>query len=46
VAQIRVGVAVPHQEAQVLGVTTDGDFTLADFRRLPGRYRFLAFIAQ
>ena len=27
---------VPHQEAQVLGVTTDaGDFTLADFRRLP-----------
>src|SRR6187401_2632749 len=31
---------VPHQEAQVLGVTTDaGDFTLADFRRLPGRFR-------
>jgi hypothetical protein len=38
---------VPHQEAQVLGVTTDaGDFTLADFRRLPGRYRFLAFMPQ
>ncbi|HJR49773.1 MAG TPA: FAD-dependent monooxygenase, partial [Gemmatimonadales bacterium] len=38
---------VPHQETQVLGVTTDaGDFTLADFRRLPGRYRFLAFMPQ
>jgi 2-polyprenyl-6-methoxyphenol hydroxylase-like FAD-dependent oxidoreductase len=39
--------ALPHQEAAVLGVTTDaGDFTLADFRRLPGRYRFLAFMPQ
>jgi 2-polyprenyl-6-methoxyphenol hydroxylase-like FAD-dependent oxidoreductase len=38
---------LPHQEASVLGVTTDaGDFTLADFRRLPGRYRFLAFMPQ
>ena len=38
---------VPHQETEVLGVTTDaGDFTLADFRRLPGRYRFLAFMPQ
>src|SRR5918992_1338969 len=38
---------VPHQEAQVLGVTTDaGELTLADFRRLPGRYRFLAFMPQ
>jgi 2-polyprenyl-6-methoxyphenol hydroxylase-like FAD-dependent oxidoreductase len=38
---------LPHQEAQVLGVTTDaGEFTLADFRRLPGRYRFLAFMPQ
>src|SRR4029453_14135313 len=38
---------VPHQKAQVLGVTTDaGDFTLADFRRLPGPYRFLAFMPQ
>ena len=38
---------MPHQEAQVLGVTTDaGEFTLADFRRLPGRYRFLAFMPQ
>jgi 2-polyprenyl-6-methoxyphenol hydroxylase-like FAD-dependent oxidoreductase len=39
--------ALPHQEATVLGVTTDaGDFTLADFGRLPGRYRFLAFMPQ
>jgi 2-polyprenyl-6-methoxyphenol hydroxylase-like FAD-dependent oxidoreductase len=38
---------LPHQEAQVLAVATDaGDFTLADFRRLPGRYRFLAFMPQ
>ena len=38
---------LPHQEAQVLGITTDaGDFTLADFGRLPGRYRFLAFMPQ
>src|SRR4029450_13684396 len=38
---------VPHQETKVLGVTTDaGEFTLADFRRLPGRYRFLAFMPQ
>ncbi len=38
---------LPHQKAPVLGVTTDaGDFTLADFRRLPGRYRFLAFMPQ
>jgi 2-polyprenyl-6-methoxyphenol hydroxylase-like FAD-dependent oxidoreductase len=38
---------LPHQEATVLGVSTDaGEFTLADFRRLPGRYRFLAFMPQ
>jgi 2-polyprenyl-6-methoxyphenol hydroxylase-like FAD-dependent oxidoreductase len=38
---------LPHQEAQVLGVATDaGEFTLADFRRLPGRWRFLAFMPQ
>jgi 2-polyprenyl-6-methoxyphenol hydroxylase-like FAD-dependent oxidoreductase len=38
---------VPHQETQVIEVATDaGDFTLADFRRLPGRYRFLAFMPQ
>src|SRR5215211_8611035 len=38
---------LPHQEAQVLSITTDaGDFTLADFRRLPGRFRFLAFMPQ
>jgi 2-polyprenyl-6-methoxyphenol hydroxylase-like FAD-dependent oxidoreductase len=39
--------AVPHQEAPVLPVSTDaGDLTLADFRRLPGRFRFLAFMPQ
>jgi 2-polyprenyl-6-methoxyphenol hydroxylase-like FAD-dependent oxidoreductase len=38
---------VPHQETQVIGVTTDaGEFTLADFGRLPGPYRFLAFMPQ
>jgi 2-polyprenyl-6-methoxyphenol hydroxylase-like FAD-dependent oxidoreductase len=38
---------LPHQQAQVLGVVTDaGEFTLADFRRLPGRWRFLAFMPQ
>ena len=38
---------LPHQTAPVLGVTTDaGDFTLADFRRLPGRHRYLAFRPQ
>ena len=38
---------LPHQEAPVLSVTTDfGDFTLADFRRVPGRFQFLAFMPQ
>ena len=38
---------LPHQKVPVLGVTTDaGDFTLADFRRLPGPYRFIAFMPQ
>jgi 2-polyprenyl-6-methoxyphenol hydroxylase-like FAD-dependent oxidoreductase len=38
---------LPHQKAAGLRVTTDdGDFTLADFRRLPGPYRFLAFMPQ
>jgi 2-polyprenyl-6-methoxyphenol hydroxylase-like FAD-dependent oxidoreductase len=38
---------LPHQQAPVLGVTTDaGDFTLADFRRLPGPYRYIAFMPQ
>ena len=38
---------LPHQKSAVLGVTTDdGDYTLADFRRLPGPYRFLAFMPQ
>src|SRR5829696_8584784 len=36
---------VPHQGTPVLGVTTDaGDFTLADFRRLPARSRFRALL--
>jgi 2-polyprenyl-6-methoxyphenol hydroxylase-like FAD-dependent oxidoreductase len=39
--------SLPHQEAPVLEVTTDaGDFTLADFRRLPGRHRYIAFMPQ
>jgi 2-polyprenyl-6-methoxyphenol hydroxylase-like FAD-dependent oxidoreductase len=39
--------ALPHQKAPVVGVTTDaGEFTLADFRRLPGRHRYLAFMPQ
>ena len=38
---------LPHQKAPVLGVTTDaGDYTLADFRRLPGRHRYIAFMPQ
>jgi 2-polyprenyl-6-methoxyphenol hydroxylase-like FAD-dependent oxidoreductase len=38
---------LPHQKSAVLRVTTDaGDFTLADFRRLPGPYPFLAFMPQ
>ena len=38
---------LPHQKAEVIGVTTDaGEFTLADFRRLPGRHRYLAFMPQ
>jgi FAD binding domain len=36
---------LPHQKSAVLRVTTDyGDYTLADFRRLPGPYRFIAFM--
>ena len=38
---------LPHQQAPVVAVTTDaGDFTLADFRRLPGPYKFIAFMPQ
>ncbi|SFO74176.1 2-polyprenyl-6-methoxyphenol hydroxylase [Geodermatophilus dictyosporus] len=38
---------LPHQEVERLGVTTDeGEFTLADFRRLPGPFRFLTFVPQ
>src|SRR5918911_3169397 len=33
--------ALPHRTAEVLEVTTDeGDFPLADFRRLPGSHRY------
>ena len=32
--------SLPHRKATVLELTTDaGDFTLADFRRLPGSHR-------
>jgi 2-polyprenyl-6-methoxyphenol hydroxylase-like FAD-dependent oxidoreductase len=38
---------LPHRTTPVLEVTTDaGDFTLADFRRLPGRFRYIAFMPQ
>jgi 2-polyprenyl-6-methoxyphenol hydroxylase-like FAD-dependent oxidoreductase len=39
--------SLPHRKAPVLEVTTDaGDFTLADFRRLPGSHRYIAFMPQ
>ena len=39
--------ALPHQEVTKLGFTTDdGTYVLADFGRLPGRFRFLAFVPQ
>jgi len=39
--------ALPHQEMPFLEVTTDaGVLTLADFRRLPGRHRYIAFMPQ
>jgi 2-polyprenyl-6-methoxyphenol hydroxylase-like FAD-dependent oxidoreductase len=38
---------LPHRTAEVLEVTTDeGDFPLADFRRLPGSHRYIAFMPQ
>ena len=38
---------LPHQKAPVVGVTTDaGEFTLADFRALSGRHRYIAFMPQ
>jgi 2-polyprenyl-6-methoxyphenol hydroxylase-like FAD-dependent oxidoreductase len=38
---------LPHQEMPFLEVTTDaGVLTLADFRRLPGRHRYIAFMPQ
>ena len=39
--------SLPHRKASVVEVTTDaGDFTLADFRRLPGSHRYIAFMPQ
>lgn len=36
-----------HQRVETLGVTTDdGEHTLADFRRLPGRHKAIAFLPQ
>lgn len=38
---------LPHQRVETLGVTTDeGEHTLADFRRLPGRHQAIAFLPQ
>jgi 2-polyprenyl-6-methoxyphenol hydroxylase-like FAD-dependent oxidoreductase len=38
---------LPHQEVTQVGVTTDdGTYVLADFSRLPGRFRYLAFVPQ
>jgi len=38
---------VPHQEVVKLGVATDdGNFAFADFGRLPGAFRFIAFVPQ
>jgi 2-polyprenyl-6-methoxyphenol hydroxylase-like FAD-dependent oxidoreductase len=38
---------LPHQTSPTLGVSTDhGDFTFADFRRLRGPYRYIAFMPQ
>ena len=38
---------LPHQRVETLGVTTDDrEHTLADFRRLPGAHRVIAFLPQ
>src|SRR4051812_34852576 len=38
---------LPHQQVRQLGLTTDdGTYVLADFGRLPGRFRFLALVPQ
>jgi 2-polyprenyl-6-methoxyphenol hydroxylase-like FAD-dependent oxidoreductase len=38
---------LPHRTVPVLEVSTDaGDFPVADFRRLPGRHRYIAFMPQ
>jgi 2-polyprenyl-6-methoxyphenol hydroxylase-like FAD-dependent oxidoreductase len=39
--------ALPHAEAATVGVSIgDSDFALADFRRLRGKYRYIAFMPQ
>lgn len=38
---------LPHRKAYGLSVwTDDGDVPVADFRRLPGKYRYIAFVPQ
>jgi 2-polyprenyl-6-methoxyphenol hydroxylase-like FAD-dependent oxidoreductase len=38
---------LPHQQVTRLGVTTDdGTYVMADFSRLSGRFRYLAFVPQ
>jgi 2-polyprenyl-6-methoxyphenol hydroxylase-like FAD-dependent oxidoreductase len=39
--------ALPHRTVTTFtGMTDDGTYTLADFRRLPGRYRYIVFMPQ
>ena len=39
--------ALPHSEAATVGVSVgDDEYTLADFRRLRGKYRYIAFMPQ
>jgi 2-polyprenyl-6-methoxyphenol hydroxylase-like FAD-dependent oxidoreductase len=39
--------ALPHAKAETVGVSIgDSDFRLADFRRLRGKYRYIAFMPQ
>jgi 2-polyprenyl-6-methoxyphenol hydroxylase-like FAD-dependent oxidoreductase len=39
--------ALPHSRADTVGVSIgDADFRLADFRRLRGKYRYIAFMPQ
>jgi 2-polyprenyl-6-methoxyphenol hydroxylase-like FAD-dependent oxidoreductase len=39
--------ALPHQKVPTVGFATDdGTYTIADFRRLPGRFRYIVFVPQ